>query len=534
MAGRRHRVDDVAVAEWFRQVPVRAAVDRHLRDRGFIDGGHHHDREVAVFRQEFGDQLETRLPRHHHVDKGLGELVLVDPRPRLGTVAGDGAPVALGFEQRSEHLSDDRIVVDNQRRGSVAEQRWHLARTKTQLPRRREVIGVVHRPPILPSFGQGKQRSGPYAPLVTFDAHRWWAESGGAWLTGRADGPTLGPTGDVGAYATGLVGGSAADLLFGRAAFTGAHRDGSTATGGTARMVRCGDGWVVVNLARPADKASIAAVIEGDDHGDPFAAIEAWAAERSRDDVAARAQLFGVPAGVVGRADPATAVTTRSVGTSGDNALRVADLTSLWAGPTCARLLALAGARVTKIESTERPDGARRGSTAFYAWLHQRDADERAFAFTSDEGRAQLRAALNEADVVLESSRPRALRQLGIDAHDWLQAQPGRVWLCITGYGRDDPAPGRVAFGDDAAAAGGLVAYEPDGDGTPLFVGDAIADPLTGITAARAVLDCIENGGGELVSVSLAGVAARVVATHPLAPTTINDAAPPQPPKPDM
>ena len=108
------------------------------------------------------------------------------------------------------------------------------------------------------------------------------------------------------------------------------------------------------------------------------------------------------------------------------------------------------------------------------------------------------------------------------------------MWLSITGYGRDDPDPGRVAFGDDAAAAGGLVAYEPAGDGAPCFVGDAIADPLTGATAAHGVLDAISRGGGELVSVALAGVAARVVREHPLEPSVINDAIPPHRPKPDI
>ena len=38
----------------------------------------------------------------------------------------------------------------------------------------------------------------------------------------------------------------------------------------------------------------------------------------------------------------------------------VVDLSALWAGPLCAHLLGLAGARVVKVESLGRPDGARR------------------------------------------------------------------------------------------------------------------------------------------------------------------------------
>ena len=156
---------------------------------------------------------------------------------------------------------------------------------------------------------------------MTDDAALWWAASGGAWLTGRADGPPLLPTGDVRAYLARLLPDrDCADILFARAAFTGAHRDGPTATGGTARMVRSSDGWVAVNLARPADKSAIAAVIEGDDDGEPFAALSAWAGSRGSEVVAARTQLFGIPAGVVGSADAATSVVTERVGDPGENA----------------------------------------------------------------------------------------------------------------------------------------------------------------------------------------------------------------------
>ncbi len=357
------------------------------------------------------------------------------------------------------------------------------------------------------------------------------------------------PSGDVGRYACSLLEGidrhagtrapttlqtRSAELLFGRAAITGAHRDGATATGGTARMVPASDGWVAINLARPADLGAVTAITGSPDGGDPFGAIAAWATSTPASEAAERMQLFGVPAGVVGSADANTAVVRQRVGPQDAvNGLRIADLTSLWAGPTCGRLLARSGARVTKIESVARPDGARRGPPAFYEWLHAYEADAVAFDFTTDEGRAALRPELDRADVVLEASRPRALRQLGVVAEDWLAARPGRVWLSITGYGRDEADPGRVAFGDDAAAAGGLVAFEPGRD-APLFVGDAIADPLTGLTAAAAVLESLEQGGGELVSVALAGVAACVVARHPLLPGTVTDAAPPQPPKPDI
>jgi crotonobetainyl-CoA:carnitine CoA-transferase CaiB-like acyl-CoA transferase len=79
--------------------------------------------------------------------------------------------------------------------------------------------------------------------------------------------------------------------------------------------------------------------------------------------------------------------------------------------------------------------------------------------------------------------------------------------VSITGYGREGNAADLVAFGDDAAVAGGLVAA--DGAGGPVFCADAVADPLTGLYAAAAAL-AVE--GGALVSVPMAGVAAHALA----------------------
>ena len=184
--------------------------------------------------------------------------------------------------------------------------------------------------------------------------------------------------------------------------------------------------------------------------------------------------------------------------------LVVADLSGLWAGPLCGSLLADAGAQVVKVESTGRPDGARRGPAPFFDLLN---AGKRAVALdlTTDAGRSTLRRVLERVDVVIEASRPRALEQLGIHALDVLTSGRPRVWVSITGHGRGPGARDRVGFGDDAAVAGGLVAW--DGD-EPFFCADAVADPASGLVAAAAVLDAIASGGSWLVDVAMAGVAA--------------------------
>jgi crotonobetainyl-CoA:carnitine CoA-transferase CaiB-like acyl-CoA transferase len=118
-----------------------------------------------------------------------------------------------------------------------------------------------------------------------------------------------------------------------------------------------------------------------------------------------------------------------------------------------------------------------------------------------------LRRLLAAADVVIESSRPAALALRGLGPTD-IAPRDGRTWLRITGHGADGEHANWVAFGDDAAVSGGLV------DGTasdPVFCGDAIADPLTGLHGALALMDSLGRGGGELIELSMAAVAATYV-----------------------
>lgn len=290
--------------------------------------------------------------------------------------------------------------------------------------------------------------------------------------------------------------------LFLRAALAGHNLPGRTSAGGSCHLLEAADGWTAVNLSRPDDLAAVPALVAllSGAEGEPLHEV---AKRTTAAEIAASAQLLGIAA-----AEHASAsgppVRTERLGEPSVRApatLRIVDLSALWAGPLCARLLGLAGARVTKVESTTRPDGARAGSPAFYRWLHE-GHDSLVLDFAS----GALAEAVAGADIVIEASRARALRRLGVHAEEFLAARPGRIWLSITGYGRDDD---RIAFGDDAAVAGGLTGLDAQGD--PVFLGDALADPVTGIHAAHATAHSLASGGGELLSVAMSACAASMV-----------------------
>jgi crotonobetainyl-CoA:carnitine CoA-transferase CaiB-like acyl-CoA transferase len=126
-----------------------------------------------------------------------------------------------------------------------------------------------------------------------------------------------------------------------------------------------------------------------------------------------------------------------------------------------------------------------------------------------------LRRLLEAADVVIESSRPAALARRGLGPTD-IAPRDGRVWLRVTGHGAEGLQAGWVAFGDDAAVSGGLVGGS---DNDPVFSGDAIADPLTGLHGALEVAEALSRGGGELIEVSMAAVAATYAADDRTAET---------------
>ncbi len=185
----------------------------------------------------------------------------------------------------------------------------------------------------------------------------------------------------------------------------------------------------------------------------------------------------------------------------------VVDLSSLWAGPLCSHLLQLTGARVIKIESTQRPDGAglntQQGAREFYERLNE-NKEIITLDFKNQSDLLKLKHYIQQADILIEGSRPRALQQLGIDAEDYIKKQPGLVWVSITGYGRREPQANWVAFGDDAAISAGLFQVV---DNKPVFIGDAIADPLTGLHAALAALQFYQEKQSVLLDINLHAVA---------------------------
>ncbi len=359
-----------------------------------------------------------------------------------------------------------------------------------------------------------------------------WACSGAMALTGTVQGTPEFANGALASAASGaalalatLAPNAGFDQLDGpalfgeRAAIGGLSRGGDISAGRSARLLPAEPVDVVLNLPRDEDWQLIPALFEV--HPSELTSTRDWravrelAAKRNAKKLVERGRMMGLAIATTTRPpskkDPFIlhhATESPRAGRT-ERRIRLLDLSSLWAGPLATSLLASAGIEVLKLESARRPDGARQGPAAFFDLMNGR---KRGCALDLDraDDRAIFDRLLEAADIVVDSSRPRALSHLGIDAASWVKARPGRLWTSITGYGRDREW---IAFGDDAAVAAGLAEPVEGSDSRLRFCGDAIADPLTGLHAAVFILAQLHHGRGGLLDLSLVDIAAYAAAT---------------------
>lgn len=189
--------------------------------------------------------------------------------------------------------------------------------------------------------------------------------------------------------------------------------------------------------------------------------------------------------------------------------LRVVDMSTVLAGPNCARYLADFGADVIKVE---RPGG---DSLRNMAWRDPRDGEGLWWKLVNRNKRtvvldikdaddtATLLSLLDEADVLVENSRPGTLERLGLGPDVLLARNPKLVITRISGFGQDGPYASRAGFATIAEAMSGLVALSGSPDGQPLPPPIALTDEVTGLAAAFATMVALHSGVGQVVDANL-------------------------------
>ena len=202
--------------------------------------------------------------------------------------------------------------------------------------------------------------------------------------------------------------------------------------------------------------------------------------------------------------------------------LRVIDLSTVLAGPNCARYLADFGADVIKVE---RPDGG--DSLRGMAWRDPRDGgglwwklvnrNKRTIALDlKDDGdRGTFLSLVDGANVLVENFRPGTLERLGLGPDVLLARNARLVIVRISGFGQTGPYAQRPGFASIAESMAGLAAVSGEPDGPPMLPPIALTDEVTGLAAAFAAMVALRSGTGQVVDVNLLQTLLQIMGPTP-------------------
>ena len=172
--------------------------------------------------------------------------------------------------------------------------------------------------------------------------------------------------------------------------------------------------------------------------------------------------------------------------------VRVLDLSKILAGPLCVLVAADLGADVIKVEAPGRGDGIRAfappsfGADATYFLSVNRNRRSIAVDLADPAGLALVARLARAADAVVENFLPHQLVSLGLEA---LRAELDEVvWVSVRGAASTGPLADAPSFDLLAQARSGLMSVTGMPDGPPLKVGAPVADVVTGLYAAAALL----------------------------------------------
>lgn len=195
--------------------------------------------------------------------------------------------------------------------------------------------------------------------------------------------------------------------------------------------------------------------------------------------------------------------------------IRIADMSTVIFGPHCTQLLADMGADVIKVEPPEGDNFRLMGKPARTRGmgpthlLLNRGKRSVNWDIRQEPGRSALERLIETSDVFLHNIRFDAIKRLGLDYESVRQIRPDIVYVHCTGFGQDGPYAGHQAYDDVIQAASGVTTLLPrvDGNPNPRYLPMAIADKVSGLHAAYAVLAAIihrlRTGEGQHVEVPM-------------------------------
>jgi crotonobetainyl-CoA:carnitine CoA-transferase CaiB-like acyl-CoA transferase len=219
-------------------------------------------------------------------------------------------------------------------------------------------------------------------------------------------------------------------------------------------------------------------------------------------------------------------VSVSAQGTLPFEGVRVLDMTSFWAGPSCTHVLAQLGAEVIHVESTARPDGTRLIAgvpiTEDQWWERSpifSGLNTNKKSVTLDIGKPRgvelLHQLVTTCDVIVENYTPRVLDQIGLDFDTVAKLRPDAIMMRMPGFGLDGPWRDKPAFAyviEDASGITWLTGHPDQNPVEPYAVGD----PNAGVHGLNALMLALAHrrrtGEGVRIEAAMVDAALNVAA----------------------
>ncbi len=226
--------------------------------------------------------------------------------------------------------------------------------------------------------------------------------------------------------------------------------------------------------------------------------------------------------------------------------LKVVELARVLAGPWAGQTLSDLGCEVIKVESPAGDDTRQWGPpfvtrdedvTASYFHSTNRGKASVTVDFRTEEGQAQVKELLADADILIENFKTGGLAKYGLDYASLSAQFPKLIYCSITGFGHTGPYAHRAGYDFIIQGMSGLMSITGEPDGQPQKSGMAITDIFTGVYASTAILAAVhqrhQTGVGQHIDMALLDCAVAITGNQAMnylttgkAPTRMGNAHP--------
>ena len=170
--------------------------------------------------------------------------------------------------------------------------------------------------------------------------------------------------------------------------------------------------------------------------------------------------------------------------------VRILDFTHVLAGPYATRVLADMGADVVKVNSATRAGPNAPDSHYYLLWNRNKRAVS--LDMTRTESRALCRRLVETADVVIDNFSVGVLDRWGVGYEDTRGANPGVIYVQMSGMGADGPWSNFVTYAPTIHALSGLTALTGVPGREDIGIGFSYNDHCAGLHGAVAILAALQ------------------------------------------